>query len=348
MTDRPHETPRARHALPRWTLEFPVKLRRRRREWKKSKKDHAAGGQASASPAPSGAPTPAPRGVPAADTRPGPLLTIPIPGDNSEATVFRFRLYSVMTNAARRTVVETDVATVPRGQVADLYRLRGRDDQDLDVSDPLCDAIGAYVTAKLDGGASRATERWQICSYPSPVEGAAALDRCTQWLTALAERPLKNAATSLGASQAEAAVEAGITADLVVEPFEGPIQRADMIADIAGIAFGLVTGLHPIVAGCFHDLAARTARKVVAREVADSLRREIPAPGRRLARAPAATDDRSRNPPSRAARTGSRSDAEFTLRPGPGTPASPQTPPRDRRRQGRDGRGDGFGSRGSR
>jgi hypothetical protein len=85
------------------------------------------------------------------------------------------------------------------------------------------------------------------------------------------DTPLQSLGAALGLSSGEAAFTAGVSTNLILAPITGPLGKAETYIEVAGIVFGLLTGMHGLVLACVKPLAHSQAHQLVARGVGSLL-----------------------------------------------------------------------------
>jgi hypothetical protein len=121
-----------------------------------------------------------------------------------------------------------------------------------------------FATVFGDPILTDATEFWHIESDPV-TETVGAIEGVSGWLQITVDKPLKGLSTELGLSPGEAAVTAGISANLILAPITGPLDNAESFIEAGGIIFGLLTGGHGLVLACVKLLVHNQAKRLAVR-----------------------------------------------------------------------------------
>jgi hypothetical protein len=137
---------------------------------------------------------------------------------------------------------------------------------DLEVSrEKFVEAVAKYLaTVIVDPLITDATELWHTESDPV-TETVGALEGVTRRLQIAVDTPLKDFGIGLGLSADQATFAAGVSTELILAPITGPLDKAESYLEVAGIIFGLLTGVHGLVLVCIKLLAHNEGKRLVVR-----------------------------------------------------------------------------------
>ena len=169
----------------------------------------------------------------------------------------------------RCLVIERTVATVPEDDALANVRWMCKEAPLAPaLREGLVDAVSEYVACRVDDAAFKPVkQQWEIQGMFNPAAASDQLERFQEWLQNLAQSPLQDAATQLGAAAPVAEVASGVAANIVVAPVDRAVQDVTKVIDIAGIVVGTALSMHPLALACLKHLAHTEFHEIVANAV---------------------------------------------------------------------------------
>ncbi len=156
---------------------------------------------------------------------------------------------------AARLVVRREVAVAAQVSrpIETLRREYGQPGVHREHQDAIREAVANYAAQRVQG--TVLVSLWQTERAVPVTDVAGLLDGSAGWLRGLVADPLSGLVTGAGVPGPAASAVAGITANFVAAPITTPLDKAARICELAGIVFGVATGLHPLVIASVKRLA---------------------------------------------------------------------------------------------
>ncbi|HTT54297.1 MAG TPA: hypothetical protein VMH35_23145 [Streptosporangiaceae bacterium] len=119
--------------------------------------------------------------------------------------------------------------------------------------DAIREAVAHYAAQRVQG--TVLVSLWQTEQAVPLADVAGLLDASAGWLPGLVADPLSGLVSGAGGPGPAAPAAAGRTANFAAAPVTTPLDKAARICELAGIVFGVATGLHPLVIASVRRLA---------------------------------------------------------------------------------------------
>jgi hypothetical protein len=149
----------------------------------------------------------------------------------------------------RETVVTTSAAAPPAEALRHDYEQAGAGRE----RESIRAAAADYAAQQIQG--TVLVSLWQTQESFPVATAADFLDGSAGWLRGLVTDPLSGLVSGVGLPGPVASAGAGIGANFVTAPVTTPLEQAARVCEVAGIVFGVLTGLHPVVIACAKRLA---------------------------------------------------------------------------------------------